>query len=447
MQNKSVGNNLLCSDRIRSKLDILYGNCQVDQKIRECISAKKKRIVLVILATMIMLAITVINERDNSARITSIDRNAYGEGSKTVSLIAKLGNSGLYEKITFNVDEKKYSEEEIKDFEEKIISELEAVILGNNTSIDNVTSNLMLISKLEGYPFNISWKSEKPLLINSSGVINKKKVKEEAGEHDEGIPVMLCATLTYDEYKSDNYFYAVVKSDNAVSVEDFVEEITDAIAVADHDSKTEDTLELPGRVDGVNLYYFNEKSYKGMLIITIGIVCAVGLCVAYDKDVDKKLNERQKEMDMDYPGILSQYALYYCAGMNHRSIWEEICRKYEERSAVEKQKRYAYEEMLITRRELSEGVGEITAYESFANRCRNVKYRVFVNLIEQAVRKGNNSLNELLEEEVEKARREDNNRIRMSAQELSTKLLFPMVMMLLIVLVIVMVPAFISMNK
>lgn len=56
-------------------------------------------------------------------------------------------------------------------------------------------------------------------------------------------------------------------------------------------------------------------------------------------------------------------------------------------------------------------------------------------------------LNVILDEEVLKARREELNRVKMLAQELSTKLLFPMMLMLIIVLVIVMVPAFISFNK
>ena len=149
-------------------------------------------------------------------------------------------------------------------------------------------------------------------------------------------------------------------------------------------------------------------------------------------------------MDRDYPQIINQYALYYCAGMNHRAIWQEICNKYE--SDKKGGKRFAYEEMLVTNRKLQEGVGELNAYEEFARRCQNVKYRAFVSLIEQWVQKGGNSLDILLEEEIDKAYKEENNRVRLLAQELSTKLLVPMIMMLVIVLVIVMVPAFISFN-
>ena len=65
----------------------------------------------------------------------------------------------------------------------------------------------------------------------------------------------------------------------------------------------------------------------------------------------------------------------------------------------------------------------------------------------QAVVKGNDGIYDILYEEMEKARREKNNRIRKEASEAETKLLLPMFMMLAVVLAIVMIPAFIGLNS
>ena len=60
--------------------------------------------------------------------------------------------------------------------------------------------------------------------------------------------------------------------------------------------------------------------------------------------------------------------------------------------------------------------------------------------------KGNDGLFDLLHEEMDKAQREKNNLIKKRASEAETKLLLPMFMMLLVVLAIVMIPAFIELN-
>jgi pilus assembly protein TadC len=95
---------------------------------------------------------------------------------------------------------------------------------------------------------------------------------------------------------------------------------------------------------------------------------------------------------------------------------------------------------------MNEGYSELAAYDEFASRCDSISYKVFISLVKQAVVKGNAGLEQLLYEEIDKAQRERNNRIRTLASEAETKLLLPMFMMLLTVLVFVMVPAFLGLN-
>ena len=103
--------------------------------------------------------------------------------------------------------------------------------------------------------------------------------------------------------------------------------------------------------------------------------------------------------------------------------------------------------MLITKKMMDEGVGELAAYDDHAQRIGSIKYRSFISLIKQAVVKGGEGLTEMLYDETQKAQRERLADIRTQSAEAQTKLLLPMFMMLIVVIVIVMVPAMIGLNE
>lgn len=437
---------VLCNKQIRKKLEIVYGKKEGNKKAKDLIRLKLKMVLMIIIVTGLLTILLKLND-GSKEEIKSIKRNDYGGGTKKISLVASIANSEISRKMTVDVKEKEYSREEVELFEESIEKDISNIILNENTSLDEVRSNLNLVKKIDKYPFEITWKSEYPNLLNSNGEINKvnirNKFKEECVDR---LPVNICASLDYLEYHYEIQMYVVLTGNIDTDIDDFMLDVSEAIAENDKRSGTNEYEELPGEVNGIPLTFRKEESGNWIVAMAVGIILACGFCIAKDKEIDKEYLERQKEMDKDYPQILNQYALYHCAGMNNRAIWEEICQRYKEKKKESKESRYAYEEMLITIGELREGVGETAAYENFAQRCQNSKYRVFVNLIGQAVKKGSVNLSNNLYEEMEKARREENNRVRMSAQEMSTKLLIPMIMMLVVVLIIVLVPAFISLG-
>lgn len=72
------------------------------------------------------------------------------------------------------------------------------------------------------------------------------------------------------------------------------------------------------------------------------------------------------------------------------------------------------------------------------------KYRKFSSYLVQNLKKGNRKLCNLLEQEAMDAFVERKNMAQQIGEEVGTKLLFPMLLMLGIVIVIIMVPAMIS---
>ena len=355
-------------------------------------------------------------------------------------------DNGFREKISVTVNERRYTENELEEFSKRLDTELWKGVLGNNTDPENVTEDMQFVSRIEGYPFEITWRSDEPLLVNSAGVINKTRLKEKDTE-DEGIPVMIRATLKYKDYTEDKYSYFVIRKAKTSTFLTVKEEIEQSVKEYDKKTETEGNQKLPEAVGGSKITFYRSSVNRGIAVLFLGIVTSFLIMAAKDRKIRDEAENRRKQMEADYPNILNQYALYYTAGMNPRAIWSAICSRYEQDTVLShKRGRYAYEEMITAKRMMDEGLSELAAYDLFAARCDNVRYRAFISFVKQTAEKGGGGLKSVLYEEMEKAKTERNNLIKVAASEAETKLLLPMFMMLLVVLAIVMVPAFIGLD-
>ena len=100
--------------------------------------------------------------------------------------------------------------------------------------------------------------------------------------------------------------------------------------------------------------------------------------------------------------------------------------------------------MKYTCREMESGVMESESYERFGRRCGLQEYARLGALLSQNLRKGMKGLGDILRVETIQAFEERKARARRLGEEAGTKLLAPMFLMLSIVLIIVIVPAFLS---
>ena len=91
--------------------------------------------------------------------------------------------------------------------------------------------------------------------------------------------------------------------------------------------------------------------------------------------------------------------------------------------------------------EMQNGVPESTAYERFGARCRLPSYLKLGTLLSQNLRRGTRNLTELLEEESREAFENRKALAKKMGEECESKLLLPMILMLLTILVMIMYPA------
>ena len=380
----------------------------------------------------------------------TIRRNSYGEGSRTEEREITIGGDKVEEPLEITVGERQYTNDEMQKIFTHAIRKLDLLILGENKSLDEVRSDLELISKMPEEPIEIIWELDRYDVINRQGELQEDTIAEEAADNagleKEGILVNLKAFLRYteDETKEALYETAVrIFPPLLTEEEEKVAKVLEKIRDEDNNKASEEIIKFPEEVEGEKVEYRRPVNSRGISILILGIA-ATGLIWCLIRRQGKKEDEKRKiQMVQDYPEIVNKLRLLLGAGMTIKNAWKKIVTDYEKK----KEKcgeRFAYEEMLITYREMQSGVTEAESYERFGRRCGIPSYLKLGAILSQNLRKGTRGVAEIMQMEAIQAFEERKALAKRRGEEASTKLLVPMFFMLGIVLVIVIVPAFLS---
>jgi tight adherence protein C len=174
----------------------------------------------------------------------------------------------------------------------------------------------------------------------------------------------------------------------------------------------------------------------------ICLVAAVAMVIVKSREEQTKIAKRYEQLLMDYPGLVMKFTLLVQAGMTVRKAFQKIALDYRKKRPAKP--RYAYEEVMAACYEMDSGVSEAEAYRRFGERCGQVKYKTFATLLIQNLQKGSRYLSDMLEKESMEAWDERKRRARVLGEAAATKLLVPMVLMMIVVIALVMIPAILS---
>ncbi len=368
----------------------------------------------------------------------SIMRNPPGGREQEYSVVARDTDGEVLGEYDLVVKERKFTRKEADELFEKASMEIEKEILGENQSLDEVRSDLRLVEKLEGYPFSISWTVDNPDVMRYSGEI--------VGEpfSDEGEIVMLSATYKYDGMTWMQVLYAKVLPIELSPQEALEKRLRALIESGEEETKYDERLILPGTFEGESVIWSEKSEDNSLLFLLLMLVTGALTFVLKDKELQKKIEERQDHLKGEYPQFVSQLVLYLGAGMTMRNVFNKLSDDYLAKRKEGREKSYLYEEIVRTSRELSLGKSESEAYTDFGYRCGGQQYTRLCTLLTQNLRKGNSELLSLLNDESRRAFEELLDSVRKKGEEAGTKLLLPMTLMLLIVMVIIMIPAYMS---
>ena len=371
-----------------------------------------------------------------------IVRNDYGKGSKTAELEAEFEESE--ERIPFEIEvaERQYTEQEAREMFDRVIRRMDSLILGENESLDRVEYNLDLITEVPDEPVELAWELDRYDVMNVRGELVTESLS------DEGTLVNLKAVLTYTEDETRQALYecsACVYPRSMTEQEALIQAVTEQVKEAEDSDKTASVWHLPEKIQGKVVSYYKEMDYRGAVLIGMAVLIAILLYALQKQNQLQEQKERKEQMILDYPEIINKLTLFLGAGMTVKRAWRKIVEDYEKMQEI-RGTRYAYEEMRQTCHEMDGGMTEAESYEQFGRRCNVQAYVKLGALLSQNLRKGTRGLSEMLRLESIQAFEERKAAARRLGEEAGTKLLLPMFLMLAIVLVIVIVPAFLSMQ-
>jgi len=375
----------------------------------------------------------------------AVQRLPYGEGSKQLTVkpvILNTENGAVREKIEvtpieIEVEERKYTQEQLEDLLEQVLEELMIVLPGENASLSHVDKPLCLPAKLDGFPFDIEWEISNYRLLSENGTTGSDVAEE-------GEIVNLIANISYFDFKCSYELAVVIYPREKTGEEMLQEQILEAVRQKDEETQYDEVFVLPTVIGGKAYTWSMEKEDYSALLFALFVVAGVVLFFAKDRELHQEIEKRQRELMCDYPAILSRLTLYIGAGMTVRGACHKVVGDYKREGRKEKERRYAYEELSFACYEMDNGVSEGAAYERFGRRCKQGSYSKLASLLSQNSKKGNSSLLIQLRTESERAQDERRNLARKLGEEAGTKLLFPMVLLLVMVMLMILVPAMLS---
>lgn len=339
--------------------------------------------------------------------------------------------------VDIPVHKKKYTDEELKKVFEKCMDILSVRILGKNNSLDEIQGKLDFVSSIDEYDVQVDISPENTELIDFDGnVFNENTETPEETTLD----IILVNQGRKEEYKLD---VRVVKG-NLDDIETISYIFTRFMEKVDAAQEYGSFFELPASWRGRKLKFREEKDYNTFVIFGLSLVVAVLVHINPKIKEKKKIKERDKSSLAEYPEIISKFIVFMGAGLSVRNVWDKVVFDYEK--AKKGREIYVYEEMKRAVSKLKSGVHEAIVYREFSKALHLRQYTKFISILEQNRRTGLANIKSLLEEESQKAWDERLSLARRQGQEMGTKLLLPMFIMLIIVLVVVAAPAMLNIN-
>ena len=208
--------------------------------------------------------------------------------------------------------------------------------------------------------------------------------------------------------------------------------------------ESESKLYLPDEIDGERIVWSERQGCGSFFWLFFGGVCALLCSCKMDSDLKEKRQLRKEEIIRSYPEFVSRLKLYMGAGLTIRNAFLRIGKDYRQEKKRTGKSEYLYEEVLLAGYQLLNGKGEEYVYREWGRRCETMCCRKLGFLLTATLRQGNEKILFMFEQEASLAWEERKAKVKKRGEEAGTKMLFPMLMMLLMVMFLILLPAFLG---
>lgn len=377
---------------------------------------------LVFFGTLVLsVGLAVYTNRTKASIV--LNRESYG-GDETVTQLETEIN-GEKQMISVDVLPLTYDAESIEEAFDKGFAYIDSVYLGTNENADHITEDLELIDSVDELGLRVSWEIE-----DESDIVD---YRGEIIDHrlDEPVLVNLVATLSYEDFSASRNYPVKVAGREKNETEKAIETIQEALDMLQRKSDTS-SLVLPETVAGYHLQHTGTMRLP-VLVFVLGGIFSILLVYKEYSDIRTKEKKRNEELLMAYPSFVDLMSLYMGAGLTVKGSLS--------RAVVQSDSPVLAEELNYTLNEIQSGIPETEGYYWLSNRLALPVYQKIFTLLSQNIKKGTRDILNLLAEEEAAALQLKKELAKRKGEEAGTKLLFPMILQLGIVMIIVIAPA------
>lgn len=442
--------------KLQNKFSQLYSRKQSSYFLRVHWANKLTMLAAVLLVFSIIGIATEINSTggqqvsQDSVKIidgNKIIRPQYKEGNKDIILTANIKKGQVTLKQNYDIEVEKItpSEQEAVAYAKEYLTQEK--IKGKNPDLQNVTGPLQLLvedKSIRDLGVTIQWESSDPDVIQKDGTV-KRPTQGEGNKN-----VILTAKISKGNITDTKEFNVQVLEYEKLNDEQVVSMAAGKLLEMVRDKKElmiqePDKLVLPTRLDingqQVDIKWSryspenaNNKGKPDFSIIIFVVILLWAIAYLTDNQIDRKIQDRALLIKMDFPDFLNKLILLVNAGMTVSKAMEKITYENKKLSPL-------YMELELTMAEMSAGVSEYQAYENFAERCGIPEISKYVSILLQNLRKGNAELVSILRIQAKECWEMRKNAAKKLGEEASTKLLLPLMIMMLAIIIIVGLPA------
>ena len=377
-----------------------------------------------------VLGALLLAYKERSIKLYEIDRE--GERSKTV--IVQV--DGQDYPVTLPLTKPKRTQKEAMDLlaktEHLIIKE--QCFLGKNKTATAVTSNLQFEETYMKGQVQCTWSSSPSGYVSEDGSIQQLRLWSEDLEEQK---VDLTIRLTCDSVEKMICESIVIRKVVAQSEEEMATFVNSWIKNRQLEAPSNSQIKLPDEIQGKKVQWKSANNRNAWVLILLGIIACIGLVLSDQRTRTRKNQKIKEQYQAHFPGFVQELSVLLSAGMSVRGcfslIGETMCKQ---------QKQYFLGVQILEMvQSIQKGENEIRVYQNFSQKVDIMEYRRLMSLIIQNICKGTYQMSERLGQIAQESYVEQLRQVKIRGEKVSTKLLLPMGLLLVMILLVVIVPA------
>lgn len=379
------------------------------------------------MAVSVLLLICSLREQQP---LTELSRPGKGADSVTEHLQVQIGEDKT--PIDVTVAAVPYDRKEEQTRIREASKNLETIFLGQNTSLDHVTMDLHMPTQIWDSEVTVQWYLDSWKYLEPDGTLKNEGLEEP-------IWIQVQALLNFGEenltWNRTIQICPPEAPDTAMMVRMLQYQLQECQA------GYEETVQLPAEVSEQAVTWYPQRDTRWLWTTLLTGAALCGLWTGKKREDEQRQQKYERKMQLAYPDIVNRLSLYMGAGISIRHAWERIIWGYEKQRQMTGNSEDAYEQMKLALRQMQNGVAETVAYEQFGMDCRLSSYLKLGTLLSQNLRLGTGNLAEMLKAEAKDAFEDRKALARKIGEECESRLLLPMLLMLLSILIMIMYPA------